>query len=260
MAKAWTEVEKLVLRQELVKLYVEENQTLGYIANKLDLAESSVYCRLIKLKIPIQPSTKLRFRNRNFNITIPKHSVELAEFIGILLGDGHLTPTQVTVTLGTKEWAYVLYVQSLMHKLFGVNPKIITSKTNGAVVYLGSTVLVRWLIKMGLVHNKVKFQVDIPKWCLSKRVYAKAVVRGLIDTDGSIYRMGTRAQISFCNKSENLLKSLSKALVVLGFSPSKISVNKIYLTRNKDLSAYWKNIGFSNPKHSSRYIQFVGRW
>lgn len=259
MPAPWTKTEERLRRRELIELYTKANKTIGEIAQVLDLAESAVYDRLIRLDIPVRPWTKLKYNNRNFNITVPTYSPDLAEFVGILLGDGHLTPTQVTVTLGTKESKYVQYVTELMRKLFKVKPKIITSKRGDKVVYLGSTVLVRWFLGMGLAYNKAASQVDIPNWCFRKKEFLSRVIKGLIDTDGSIYKLKFGIQISFCNKSQVLLHSVRRALLSFGFSPSQASANKVYLTKREDIDLYFKIIGFSNVKHHLRFLAYRNR-
>ncbi len=257
MPRRWNILEEKEKFKELKRLYVVNNKTIGEIAELLSLGESTIYQRLLRLGITPVPSKKSRYRNRNISINIPKrYSVDLAEFIGILLGDGHITPTQVTVTLGTKD-EFIDYVAQLMKKLFGDTPKIITTNDNGKVVYIGSTVLVRWLLAMGLVFNKVKHQVGIPRWCLSRRSYMKRVIRGLIDTDGSVYRLRDGVQISFCNRSRPLLESARSILLNLGYSPSKISGYNIYLTRRGDLIKYFNEVGFSNRKHQKRFLEFT---
>src|SRR3989344_3403668 len=254
MPGRWTNIQEHDKRKELVELYVKANKTIREIAQELDLVESAVYDRLIRLDIPVRPWIKPRYNNKNPEIMVPKYSVDLAEFIGILLGDGHLTPTQVTVTLGTKEYEYAEYVADLMERLFKVRPKIISSKRGDKVIYLGSTLLVKWLLKMGLVYNKVKSQVSAPQWCLNQRQFIKAFLRGLTDTDGSVYRLSSgRLQISICNCSRPLLESSRIGFLKLGFHPSSISANKIYLTQREDINKYYKEIGFSNIKHQQRF-------
>ena len=123
--------------------------------------------------------------------------------VGVLLGDGHLTPTQVTVTLGKKD-IYVDYVSNLMEGLFAVKPKVAVTKDGHYIVYLGSARLVRWFLKMGMSFNKVKAQVSVPSWCLSRKGFMANIIRGLIDTDGSVYKLKFGTQISFCNRSRPL--------------------------------------------------------
>lgn len=262
MARRWTKIEEAEKRAELIKLYVKDNKSLREVAVILGLSEGGVYDRLIRLGIPSLRRNKIRCNNLRQDITIPWRSIKLAEFIGILLGDGNITPTQVTVTLGTKEDEYVAYVVKLMTELFGAQAKVSVNKKGHKTVYIGSTMLVKWLLQMGLVKNKVKMQVDIPDWCYEKKKYLKAVIRGMFDTDGSVYRLkrSNGIQISFTNRSFPLLKSAIFILRKLGYSPSKISCYKVYLTKKRDIKTYCKRIGFANQKHAKRIKIFRHGW
>ncbi|MDD3487124.1 MAG: LAGLIDADG family homing endonuclease [Candidatus Moranbacteria bacterium] len=258
MATKWTKIEEQVKKKELRELYVGQNKSIGDIATILKINESTVYDRLIRLKIPINRSAKKGFNNIRTDVKIPGFSANLAEFMGIILGDGHITTSQITVTLGKKEEQFVDYVVDLMEKLFNVRPKKAYTKRGDIVVYLGSVRLVRWLFSMGMVSNKVKYQVDFPKWIFDRREFIKKALRGFFDTDGSVYKLRFGTQLSFCNKSRPLLNSTHKMLVLMGFSPSKISNDKnIYLTKKKDLVQYHKVIGFGNKKHEQRFLEFI---
>jgi intein/homing endonuclease len=257
MAKRWTIKQEQAHHKRLEYLYNSKNYSIREISKLLKLSQGGVYDRLLRLKIKTQRKKKLKYNNRNIKVKIPTNfSEELAEFVGILLGDGHLTSTQITVCLGTKENEYVNYVAELMWRLFGSRGKITASEKGGQVVYLGSTALVCWFLNMGLTHNKVKFQVDIPRWCLSKEEYMRSVLRGLIDTDGSIYRLRSGMQISFCNRSKPMLQSVRLMLLKLGFNPSRVSDKNVYLTRKAEVARYVNEIGFSNIKHEIRFRKF----
>ena len=181
----------------------------------------------------------------------------MAEFVGILLGDGHLSLSQVSVTLGKKD-EYADHVMDLMENLFHARPKKILTKRKDVVIYIGSTMLVRWFVSMGLVHNKVQYQVDFPRWIFKNRKYMTRTLKGFFDTDGSVYKLRYGAQMSYCNKSKPLLKSARIMLLELGYSPSKINNSKnIYLTRRQDLFRYLREIGFGNKKHEKRFLKFT---
>lgn len=108
MARTWTLQEERTRREELLSLYVQKNKTIKEIGRILGIADSTVHDRLKRFNIPSLRHKKSGYNNKRRDSTIPKnYSTELAEFVGILLGDGHLSATQVTVTLGTKEFAYV---------------------------------------------------------------------------------------------------------------------------------------------------------
>ncbi|MFO0704537.1 MAG: LAGLIDADG family homing endonuclease [Candidatus Andersenbacteria bacterium] len=257
MPARWTLAEEKKLYRGLHFLYVKKNKTIGEIAHILNLDPTSVYDRLVRLNIPRSRASKTRYNNQRTDVGIPTtYSPELAEFIGILLGDGHLTSTQVTVTLGKKEKRYAEYVADLIKSIFRIYPAIIKNLDGDLTVYFGSTAVVRWFLEMGLVHNKVRSQVDVPAWCFSKRTFIRSVLRGLIDTDGSVYTLRHGVQISFCNRSYPLLKSARLMMQQLGLRPSKISCYKVYLTRQKDLGNYLRQVGFSNRKHLKRLLVF----
>lgn len=256
MLARWTIKEERLKKQELAGLYTKENKTIGEIALILNLSASTVYDRLIRLGIPIIRTRKEKYNNKRTDILIlNKYSAELAEFIGIMLGDGNLTPTQVTVTLGKKD-KYIEHVSNLMQRLFGPKPKVSFSKQGDCAIYLGSTMLVRWLLSMGLVFNKVKAQVDIPRWILSRNNFISAGLRGLFDTDGSVYALRWEMQISFCNRSRPLIESVGLMLKKLGLHPSRISGYNLYLTRRTDIDKFFKEIGFGNCKHQERFRKF----
>jgi len=257
MARKWTKNEEIEKRRELTQLYVRENKSIGDIAKALGLSESTVYDRLVRLRIPVSRSRKLYYNNKRNDIVLPRqHSKDLAEFVGILLGDGHISPTQVMVTLGKKD-EYAEYVAEVMEKLFRVRPKILVLRTGDKVVYIGSTTLVRWFLAMGLTANKVAAQVDVPNWIFADKEYVKRVVRGLFDTDGSVYKLKFGIQISFSNRSQPLLCSFRKMLVLLDYQPSRISGPRVYLTRIPDIKRFFEEIKPKNTKHIKRFKNFM---
>lgn len=142
-----------------------------------------------RLGIPTTPHKKPHYCNKRTDVRLPKYSPELAEFIGIMLGDGHVSHFQVMVTLGTKEYPYVTYVQKLMEALFKVPATIAHKKSGHREVYIGSTTITNWLREMGLVSNKVAAQVGVPSWIFMKKKYMRPFIRGFFDTDGSIYNL-----------------------------------------------------------------------
>ncbi len=256
MAERWSVEEARRKRQELFRLYIRKNKTIAEIAVLLQCGETTIYDRLIRLGVTTCRSKKKRYNNQRTDLFIPtSHSPELAEFVGILLGDGHLTPTQVTVTLGKKD-IYADYVSKLIFRLFGICPKKFFSRSKDCTVYFGSVRLVRWFQKMGLVFNKVQRQVDIPKWIFSRKDFMRSVLRGLFDTDGSVYKLKSGVQISFCNHSTPLISSVQRMLAMLGYHPSQISGYNLYLTRKDDTARFFTEIGFSNKKHAERYLRF----
>ncbi len=258
MARRWTKNEENKIRSELMDLYVTENKTLNQISVILRISESTVFQRLGRLGIKSQPYLKPNYLRKPKDIQLPKkYSKDLAEFFGIMLGDGHISHFQVIVSLGTKEASYTEYVRLLVGDIFHTNAKICVRKTGYRDVYLGSTLITSWLRKKGLVNDKVKSQVDIPEWIFQNQEFMKRFLRGFFDTDGSVYKLRFGIQISLTNMSVPMLVSLRKLLFALGYNPSEVSANKVYLTRVTDVKRFFAEIRPKNKKHQERFEKFI---
>src|SRR3989344_8224300 len=257
MARRWNKVEENFYRDELKELYVKQNKAIAEIGTHLHVSEKTVFDRLKHLGIPTNPKGKMGYCNRSRTVVIPHaRSAKLAESYGIMLGDGHISRFQIVVTLGTKELSYVEYVAALMTELFEAEPTILVRKDEYRDVYFGSVELIKYLQADGFVTNKVKEQVDIPRWIFERPEWINSFVRGFFDTDGSVYRLRFGKQVSFSNKSLSLLISLHKILIALGYNPSAISANRIYLTRRGHLDKFFSEVKPANTKHCRRYQYF----
>jgi intein/homing endonuclease len=260
MPQRWTIEEEKEKYNELIELYINQNKTIGEIGKILGIAEGSVFDRMKRLNIPTAPQRKLHYLNRKWsNINFPDLSSKLAEFFGIMLGDGHLGSGQLWIHINNNtDRNYNPYVKELIKSLFSIEPRVSYRKDQDMMnLFLSSVDLLKYLRKRGLfVSNKVRDQVDIPPWIFIKDSYKKYFLRGFFDTDGSVYRIRFGVQMNFCNRSIPLLKSTRKLLLDLGYHPSNISSYKVYLTRKTDLYRYVKEIGFGNPKHFKRAKKF----
>ncbi|MEK7473042.1 MAG: LAGLIDADG family homing endonuclease [Patescibacteria group bacterium] len=255
MPARWSKEIELIKFNELNDLYVIQNKTIGEIGKILNLAEATVYDRLLRLDIKPDRSKKA---NCTSPATIPYiHTRSLAEFFGIMLGDGCITPTQITVTLGNKELSYINYVSNLITKLFSIVPKIYRRPKGYYVVYFGSTKVVKWLLSNNLTFNKVKNQVAPPDWIFKKKFLMEGFLKSFFDTDGSVYKLRFGVQLAFTNRSLPLLDGIKCALDKLGYFPSKVSKFRVYLTKKKYVLGFIKRINPANLKHRQRFAEFV---
>ena len=254
MPRRWNKSEEQAFRAELRRLYIQQNKSTKQIGELLGTSASTIFQRLQRLGIPSTPERKSNYLNKKKDIHIPpRHTSILAEFFGIMLGDGHVSHFQTVVTLGTKELSYVSYVANLMRKLFHTEPKISLRKDGYRDVYIGSVALTSWLKNAGLVSNKVASQVDAPSWIFERPGFMRAFLRGFFDTDGSIYALRFGSQISLTNRSLPLLRSLRAMLVALGYRPSELSGFCIYLTRKDDVQHFFRAVRPANTKHVRRF-------
>jgi hypothetical protein len=194
-----------------------------------------------------------------------RRSKNLAELVGIILGDGSFYVDkehyQLDISFNLKdEMEYCDFVKKLLENI-AKNKSYIKYDKEGNCIHLrlNRKKDVLCLLEFSLVvpGNKVKNNVTIPMWIFKNREYLKCCMRGLIDTDGSIFRMSKRdynlTRIEFKNMNKRLLKDVEKSFVLLGFHTSKVICNReIFLSRQDEVKRYIKEIGFNNPKNRKR--------
>jgi len=197
----------------------------------------------------------------------PRKSKKLAEFVGIVMGDGGLTERQLIITLHHKDdREYGEFVSTLIKNLFNVPVSKYHRKkisTNSFVV--SRTKLVKFCTeKLGLkIGNKIKQQIDIPLWVKNDKEYSIACVRGLVDTDGSVfthkYKVNNKTykykKLTFTTLSRPLLFSVYKILRDLKLNPRIARDKDIWLDSIKDMQKYFQTVNSHNPKHLKRYLK-----
>lgn len=185
----------------------------------------------------------------------PIFSPEVAEFVGIILGDGGISHAQVTVTLHAKDdREYAEFVIGLMQSLFDVPVGIHRRKEVLAIDYVVSRrALVKFCTeKLGLKQgNKIKHQVDIPQWIKNNKEYSIACVRGLVDTDGSVFdhrykvngKQYSYKKLSFTSRSEPLRQSVFEILEGLELRARFGSSYDVRIDSREDVKRYFQIIG-----------------
>jgi hypothetical protein len=196
-------------------------------------------------------------------IQIPKNKIQIAELIGIILGDGGITQGQIHITLNSiSDRQYANYVRKLIENLFCLKTGMYKKKNaNANVIYVSGVNLIKYMISKGLmIGNKVKNQVDAPNWIKQNIKLSTACLRGLIDTDGGIFfhnytvkkKPYSYLKLSFTNKSLPLLNFVHKTLSELNFHPKFFGNNRVWLYSEKEVKTYLKTVGSSNNRLSNK--------
>lgn len=217
--------------------------------------------------------THLKKKNSSFqalkSIKKPGHSLLLAEFMGIIVGDGHLSKYQTGVTTNSKtDKEHALFIQRLIRQLFAVSATVKEKINENAVsVVASSRALVNYLHSLGMpIGNKIESHITIPKWIMKNTAFQKAFARGLFDTDGCIYldkhktkkRTYLHMGWTITSYADTLIIDIIKMLRDLGFSPThKITQKSVFLRKQHEIQRYFQEIGTSNPKHLNRYQKFT---
>ncbi|MBI5456823.1 hypothetical protein HY969_03710 [Candidatus Kaiserbacteria bacterium] len=193
----------------------------------------------------------------------PHKSVELAEFIGTMMGDGGLSKYQACITLHhVDDRQYIDFVAKRINDLFRIKPSLYHIPEDSVYnIVVSRLEIVRYLHSLGLpIGNKVRQQFDIPEWIKKNKEFTIACVRGLVDTDGSIFvhsykvkgKLYSYKKLSFCSRSQPLQYTVARILTDLGMR-ARISGYDVRLDSIADMKKYMTIVGSSNPKHLKRY-------
>tara|TARA_Y100000034_G_scaffold17309_1_gene18890 strand:+ start:545 stop:1414 length:870 start_codon:yes stop_codon:yes gene_type:complete len=221
-----------------------KNKTLSY--EQLEKLEA-LFNKKFRLKIIyINYGRNLGKKVFTKPIQQPNKTIKLAEFIGIMLGDGNLWKNRIKIAFDKRNKEYLNYVSSLFFNIFGIKlNKEIHNGTNQAYLHCTNLYIVEELIKQGLKRgHKIKNNIGIPIWIKENKNYAKACIRGLIDTDGCIYvcKREKQTYIKFTNFNKQLLKDFKELTVILGYHFAKANKNNWCLYRKEEVAKLFNDI------------------
>ena len=202
-----------------------------------------------------------RFNLNGLNkITLPPRSNDLAEFMGICLGDGYVSNYQSCITLNSvADILYIPYVIALASKLFPeANISTFKRKDNAVDIRINSKIVADFLKKNGIIANKK----IIPFWITNNFDYRKNCMKGLFDTEGSISfkkyssKRGIMLykQLNFRNIDIKIMTFVRDILVELGLKPTMTLKKSLYLSNDQSIAVFREQIGFGNPKLHQRSL------
>ena len=235
---------------------------------------------------------ELSKRDTNRKISLPCFlSEELAEFIGVVIGDGNLNfrygknvnggkslKSDIRISDNKKEEEYLRYVMALFYSLFNLKMYYKQDTALNAVILKAhSKVIVQYLHKICEIPlNKKSDIVFIPEIIKKANTSIKcAFLRGLADTDFTVtFKNRTNKGHNYpvikgSFKSNKLITDLELIFKELGFKQSvyyneirkdkrfnNIIMHNIYLYGRKNFYKWIKLIGFSNNKFNRK----VSKW
>ena len=191
----------------------------------------------------------------------------LAEFIGIMLGDGNLYCNnkgqyviRITGDLNKDKKYHEDFISNLFYGLFNKEMRV-QIYPDRRVLCCYSKHIFDQLISFGLKHgNKLENNVGISDWIFDDDKYVMACLRGLIDTDGSVFPKSTNKeffQIEISCAIPNLRESISQAFQKLDIKSSNWSEGSntpncgIY--KKEEIFKYCRLIGFNNPTKGNKF-------
>lgn len=203
----------------------------------------------------------------------PKNQRLMAEFVGILLGDGSIgiyhckkgegehIQYRVKITLDSRNRQYIVHTAQLFSKIFGFKPLVRnrTGENTCDVLSFKKDVVRLLLEEIGMKRSPKWHTAEIPKAFLTSE-YGPLVLRGYFDTDGSVIvfnNNGTRyprIEMKVCPSpmQRQFAEILSKTEI--RFRMHEIGKGKIVIQVNgrKEVQKWAAIIGSNNPVHKQK--------
>lgn len=179
----------------------------------------------------------------------------LAEIFGVLNGDGHLSnfKYEVCIVCDAREKEYLDYLKNLLENKFKITftfycePTKIKLRTYSK--HLSNILISKYHLPKGNKLGKLK----IPLIVYNNKAWLKSYLRGLFDTDGSIYfRRNNEPVLEISSADKRFLLEVKRALETLEFKIAK-GKNRIFIYRKEHVKRFFKEIKPANAKHLKKF-------
>jgi len=254
--------------EEIRKIISKENKTIKEITNKLKNKRN--YCQftanLKKGIIPIEliknnlnnNFLKIKEHNSKKIITTPTYlTKEFAEFLGYLIGDGHIEKNYTEITTQDKE--IIQRITELSIILFNIAPSIKKEKRSKELykIILASKTLVEILKIFGLTHGKKGKNLRVPSQImLSNDETIRSFIKAYFDCDSS--PSFNRRLIELSSESKIIIQQISLLLkrFKIDSTISKKIIHKIpswrLIIKSRSAETYSEKIGYLIQKKQKR--------
>ena len=202
----------------------------------------------------------IEIKNKEKKIKIPKESLNFAEFLGALNGDGHLDDNPYEMCIVSEKVLDNYYISKripkLIKSLFNLNTTIyIQNNLIRARVYSKRLVMFinnKYNVPIGKKLNKLK----IPGFILKNKEFQIHYLRGLFDTDGTFYgRRNNEPILGYTSLDNDYIESIKDLLNSNGFNFNRTGKD-LYLYNKLEISRFFQIIRPQNHKHLIKYKIF----
>jgi intein/homing endonuclease len=168
-----------------------------------------------------------------------KKDGDLAELIGVVLGDGHIwkfpRTEELSIFSNSNNPGFVERYSKLVEKVFDKQPALtVHSGTNCIRIRIyQKNISARLGVPMS---PRGKLRIVVPRWVLKDREFIVRYLRGLYEAEGSfcIHKATYTYKFLFSNRNTSMLSNVSTLLKKLGFHPHT-SHDQVQLSRKKEV-------------------------
>ncbi len=150
----------------------------------------------------------------------------LAEFIGVVLGDGHICvyprSEELRIISNSNNPGFIQRYANFIEKIFKKRPYVVSSQSTNStkIGFYEKFISKRIGIPSGARKN---LEIDVPLWILKNKQYIVRYLRGLYEAEGSfcVHKPTSTYKLLFSNRNASMLGNVYKLVKLLGFHPHK---------------------------------------
>ncbi len=209
---------------------------------------------------------------------------EMAEVVGAFIGDGCISTysegsRRRTVVLFTGNWKtdkpyYERFIIPSIRGCFGGTRKPYHRRDDNTIRYVFCDRRITcFFLRLGMPVGVKSNRIPIPRVIGADRGLSSACIRGIFNTDGSVYARyskkyrrhsrlyGRYAVIQFKMQSITVIAWIKETLESMGINVNRITQSSncriIRITDQGSVRAFFRQVGFTHPHHESRYYSII---
>ncbi len=173
---------------------------------------------------------------------------DLAELIGVVLGDGHIRAyprsEELSIFSNSNNAGFVSRYSALLEKIFSKKPAI---KQHSGKNCIRIRIYQKYISdRLGVPFSpRANLKILIPGWIISRKKYIVRYLRGLYEAEGShsVHKATCTYKVQFSNRNVSMLENVFNLVSKLGFHPHK-SKYMIQLSKKKEVFEFLELIQF----------------
>ncbi len=173
---------------------------------------------------------------------------DLAELIGVVLGDGHIRAfprtEELSIFSNANNKGFVKRYANLVEKIFNKKPaETIHSGKNCVRIRLYQKDISK---RLGIPFSPRRYlNIEVPDWIFRDKNCIVRYLRGLYEAEGShsVHKPTSTYKVQFSNRNESVLDNVLMLVSRLGFHPHK-SKEMIQLSRKEEVYKFLDLIEF----------------
>ena len=177
---------------------------------------------------------------------------DLAELIGVVLGDGHICvyprSEELRLVSNSNNSGFIKRYARLMEGIFQKKPYVIPSKSANCtkIGFYEKYIRKRIGVPSGARKN---LKIKVPEWIFENEKFIIRYLRGLYEAEGSfcVHKPTSTYKFLFSNRNQSMLNNVYNLMRLLGFHPHR-SQHQIQISKKEEVYRAIEVLGFRNYK------------